>query len=105
MKSARVLGNYVQKLATEQNVTIPELSALMNCSEQQVKSFFKGRFFASFRQLQVLAHKFGIKVSELIQGDESYYNKTVVDCISDGCCLFWLEIVDFFFADFGQSGL
>jgi transcriptional regulator with XRE-family HTH domain len=83
MKSARILGNYVQKLAAEQNVTIPELSALMNCSEQQVKSFFKGRFFASFRQLQILAHKFGIKVSELIQGDESYYNKTVVDCMED----------------------
>ena len=83
MKSARVLGNYVQKLASEQNVTILELSALMNCSEQQVKSFFKGRFFASFRQLEVLAHEFGIKISELMQGDESYYNKTVIDCMED----------------------
>lgn len=83
MKNARVLGNYVQKLATEQNVTVPELSVLMNCSEQQVKAFFKGRFFASFRQLQILARKFDVKVSELIQGDESYYNKTVVDCMED----------------------
>lgn len=83
MKSARVLGNYVQKLASEQNVTILELSALMNCSEQQVKSFFKGRFFASFRQLEVLAHEFGIKIPELMQGDESYYNKTVIDCMED----------------------
>lgn len=83
MKNARVLGNYVQKLATEQNVTVPELSVLMNCSEQQVKAFFKGRFFASFRQLQILARKFDVKVSELIQGDESYYNKTVVECMED----------------------
>lgn len=83
MKDARILGNYVQKLAAEQNVTISDLSALMHCSEQQVKALFKGRFFASFQQLELLAGTFGVKVSQLIHGDESYYNKTVVDCMED----------------------
>lgn len=83
MKGARVLGNYAQKLANEQNITVSELSALMSCSEQQVKSFFKGRFFASFSQLEALAHQFGVKVSDLIKGDEAHYNKTVVHCMED----------------------
>lgn len=83
MKGARVLGNYVQKLAEDQNVSIPELSVLMNCSELQVKSFFKGRFLASFRQLETLSHQFGVKVSDLIKGDEAHYNKTVVHCMED----------------------
>lgn len=83
MKGARVLGNYVQKLAKEQKVTILELSALMGCSEQQVNSFFKGRFFASFRQLEALARQFGVGVQDIIKGDETYYNKTVVHCMED----------------------
>lgn len=83
MKGARILGNYVQKLAKEQKVTIPELSALLGCSEQQVNSFFKGRFLASFKQLEALAHQFGIGVQDLIKGDENHYNKTVVHCMED----------------------
>ena len=47
MQKARMLGNNVQWLADKKNVSIEELSSLLNCSENQMRAFFKGRTFAS----------------------------------------------------------
>ncbi len=80
MQKIRIIGNYIQHLATEQGISNAELSAILVCEERQVKALMKGRMFASFEQLSVLAQTFHVSVSDLIHGDIEQYNKSVVHC-------------------------
>lgn len=82
MQRARMLGNYIQELAEKKDVSISDLSALLDCEEHQVKSLLKGRSFATFQQLSALAERFGVSVTDLLDGDEVYYNRTVVHCMN-----------------------
>ena len=81
MQKARMLGNNVQWLADKKNVSIEELSSLLNCSENQMRAFFKGRTFASYPQIQILAKKLGVSVATLLKGNEDVY-RTVVHCMN-----------------------
>lgn len=82
MQKARMLGNNVQWLADRENVSIEELSSLLNCSENQMRAFFKGRTFASYPQIQILAKKLGVSVATLLEGNEDVYKRTVVHCMN-----------------------
>lgn len=82
MQKARMLGNYIQQLADEQEIAIPELGALLGCTEYQVEALMKGRYFVSFPQLSKLANKFGVTVNDLLAGNSEHYNKTVVHCMN-----------------------
>ena len=77
MQKARMLGNNVQWLADKKNVSIEELSSLLNCSENQMRAFFKGRTFASYPQIQILAKKLGVSVATLLKGNEDVYKVAV----------------------------
>ena len=81
MQKARMLGNNVQWLADKKNVSIEELSSLLNCSENQMRAFFKGRTFASYPQIQILAKKLGVSVAPLLKGYEDVYKSAVVHCM------------------------
>ena len=83
MKETRVLGNYVKSLAHSKHVSEDELSQLLDCSPEQVYSFFKGRSFVSFQQLTKLATRFDTTVADLLNGDLENYNSTVVHCMND----------------------
>ncbi len=83
MQKARMVGNYIQHLAEEQNVSVKELSDLMGCTELQTKSVFKGRALVSFEQLQRLAARFSVSVQDILNGDTRVYSKTVVHCMND----------------------
>lgn len=83
MQEARMLGSYVQYLAGQKNISVPELGKILSCSENQVLSFFRGRAFASFDRLSSLAEALGTTVDILLDGDETIYNESVVHCMND----------------------
>ena len=78
MKTSRMLGNYVEHLTKENQVSINSLSEILNCTEYQVQRFFKGRTLLSFSQIMALSKFFDISVNDLLAGDEDYYKTTVV---------------------------
>lgn len=78
MQSARMLGNYVKKLAEEKGLTIQDLNLILGCNDSQTKSFLKGRFFLSFQQISDLANALGLSISDLLKGNPSVYSATVV---------------------------
>lgn len=83
MQAARMLGNYIEQLATHKGLSTSDLGIILGCSENQVYAFFKGRAYASFAQISKLANTFGVTVEELLAGDEKNYNTTVVHCMND----------------------
>lgn len=42
MKDARKLGNYIECLAAQQNISASDISKALGCEEHQVKRLFKG---------------------------------------------------------------
>lgn len=83
MQEARMLGNYVEHLASMRGLSISDLSEILGCTEDRTYSFIKGRAFASFSQLSNLATAFGISIDRLLAGDADSYNATVVHCMND----------------------
>lgn len=83
MQEARMLGNYVKHLADNKGLSISDLSRVLGCSENRVYSFIKGRAFASFTQMSNLASLLDTTVDDLLSGDISTYNATVVHCMND----------------------
>lgn len=82
MQRARMLGNYVQQLAEQNDLSIGELGSILGCQEHQIKSFLKGRSFATFAQMSLLAKKLDVSIDDLLQGNEEHYNATVVHCMN-----------------------
>lgn len=83
MKETRALGNYVQRLAKSKNISEDELGLILNCSSNQIYSFFKGRAYASFQQLIIIADYLNTTVDDLLNGDIESYNSSVVHCMND----------------------
>ena len=81
MQESRMLGNYVSELAEKNNMSVSDLSKILDCSEKQVYSFIKGRSYASFKQLSGLAKTFNTTVGELLKGDKKTYDENVVHCM------------------------
>lgn len=82
MQNARMLGNFIQKLAGELHLSATDLSHLLDCEEHQVKLLLKGRSFATFEQISQLAEQFHVSVQELLEGDTEHYNRTVAHCMN-----------------------
>ena len=83
MKEARMLGNYVEHLATQKGLSISDLGSILGCSDNHVCSFIKGRAYASFTQIASLASALGTSIEELLAGDEKKYNSTIVHCMNE----------------------
>lgn len=81
MKSMRVLGNMIEKLAQENNATPENMGQLLHCTADQVKAMYKGRIFPSFEQLNQLATYFSTTIDALLDGDEQHYKNSVVHCM------------------------
>lgn len=82
MQKARVLGNYIQKLAEENRMSVADLSGLLGCGELQTMLLLRGRSFATFEQISKLADRFKVSVQELLDGDTAYYDRTVAHCMN-----------------------
>ena len=82
MQEARMLGNYVEHLANSKGLSVSDLSQILNFTENNVLAFLKGRTFASFSQLSNLADALETTIENLLGGDISQYNDTVVHCMN-----------------------
>lgn len=83
MKSMRILGDMIEKLAGE---TYGEdmrnsLSQVLGCTPDQVSQVCQGRLFLSFPQLNRLAEALHTPVDVLLAGDEEHYRENVVHCM------------------------
>lgn len=78
MKQARMIGNFVEQMAKAKAISDESLCELIGISEVQLHRFFKGQVILSFVQLTKLASAFGISISQILNGDEDIYNRTVV---------------------------
>lgn len=83
MQQARMLGNFADQTAQALGLTTLEISKKLQCSEQKVKAFFKGRTYFTFQQLNSLSDLLGIPVQELLKGDPNHYYKSVVHCMNN----------------------
>lgn len=83
MREARIIGNFVQELATKKRITKEELAKKLNCTEYDISKFFKGLAFPSFAQLCTLSDILNVSVEKLMDGDMDVYNRTVVHCMND----------------------
>lgn len=83
MRRARIFGNYVQKLASEQNISTKYLAETLGCTENEILKLYKGFTYPSFAQLSKLSEIFSISVESLLKGDISTYRNTVVHCVND----------------------
>ena len=81
MKSMRMLGNQIQRLAQERDTPPQETGRILDCSEEQVFAIYEGRVFPSFDQLEKLAEVFQTTVGQLLDGDAEDYERSVVHCM------------------------
>lgn len=81
----RLIGNHIQHLALENNISISELSDILQCEEKQIKLFFKGRAIVSYQQLQKLSEFFSVSIQELLQdsGNIDKDKEFILDIIDD----------------------
>ena len=83
MKEARMLGNKIQHLAQNKGLSVSDLSSMLGCDEHQVLSLYKGRAYASYAKIKILAYELGSTVEELLKGDPDVYKATVVHCMHE----------------------
>ena len=81
MKNMRILGNMIQKLSSEEQVSAAELGEIIHCPAEQVAQLFKGRLLLGLDQLSAVADRFRVSLDELMDGDVNYYRETIVDCM------------------------
>lgn len=98
MQNARLIGNTIERLCKEKNIDIEILKSVLNCSDYQVYSLFKGLVYASFDQLIEIAKALGVTIEELLNGNKEEYRRTVVHCINDfqddANCEFILDLIE-----------
>ena len=83
MQSARMFGNYVSFLADQKHISDSDLGRTLGCTEHQVNLLLKGRAYASFDQISKLAVLLQTTVENLLAGNPTHYNATVVHCMND----------------------
>lgn len=81
MKKARMLGNYVSHLANDKQLSVSDLGKILDCEENHVELFLKGRMFFSFNQVANLSKALNVSVGDLLAGNEELYSNTVVHCM------------------------
>lgn len=82
MQGARMLGNYIAHLAENKGLSTSDLGKLLGCNEHQAYMLIKGRGYASFAQISLLAKELGTTVEKLLVGDKDIYAATAVHCMN-----------------------
>ena len=83
MKKARMIGNYAQHNAQEMGLSTDDISKVLDFSNRETISFFKGRLMLTYEQLSELAKILHITVQDILHGDEEIYAASVVHCMND----------------------
>ena len=66
MTRNRNLGQNVCNLMKQNNISVKQLSDLLECSENQFYAFLKGRKFLSFSQLSKISKILNVSVQDLL---------------------------------------
>lgn len=82
MRKARKMGNYIQHLANENNVSSKQLAELLDFDVYDINRLFKGSILPSFAQIKKLSDFFHISIEELMAGNDDNYRRTVVHCMN-----------------------
>lgn len=76
MKHMRMIGNYIENLCKQNNVSARELANLLKCPENKIYSLFKGLAYLSIPQIQKIADLCNVTVDDILKGDEELYRQT-----------------------------
>ena len=83
MKNFRVIGSTIAYELSEKGLRKEDLEKELNCSDSDIDSILKGRKICSFQQIVSIADFLKIDPSVIIDGNEQYYKKSIVHCMTD----------------------
>jgi len=78
----RRFGNMVQKVATDKTISNEQLAQKLNLVESDIRLLFKGKLYLSMTQLDTLTEVLGVDADTLLDGDDEFYEKNVVHCMT-----------------------
>ena len=79
MKKARMIGSFIEYKIKENNLDVSFVADYIGITENQLKRFCKGRLFLSYSQLAKIAEMFSIAVSDVLQGNNQWYEDSFSD--------------------------
>lgn len=82
MFEMRRFGNMVQKVATDKTISNEQLAQKLNLVESDIRLLFKGKLYLSMTQLDTLTEVLGVDADTLLDGDDEFYEKNVVHCMT-----------------------
>jgi transcriptional regulator with XRE-family HTH domain len=72
----------IQMQMEEKQLSNEELARVLKLEESEVHMLYKGRLYLSLEQLNALSIFLNESIDMLIEGNEEYYNKNVVHCMT-----------------------
>ena len=78
MKYFRMVGNYIENLAKQNNIKPTDLAQLLSCSEDKIYLLYRGLVYPSIPQLNKIAEFFSVNLEDILNGDEELYKRTFV---------------------------
>ena len=78
----RKFGNMIQMRMQENQTTNEELAQALHLEEAEVRMLYKGRLYLSLEQLNSLSVFLNEDLESLMAGDEDYYDKKMVHCMT-----------------------
>lgn len=75
MRKARKMGSYIQYLAESEGITEEAMSAILGCKVEEVRELYRGLLYPDYARLCILAERFKVSVSEIIEGNEEIYRE------------------------------
>ena len=83
MERMRIFGNMISKLSDEQHISSDSLCQILDCSEERLYALLNGCTMPTFEELEIFSEIFGHTPEELLAGDRSHYESTVVHCMNE----------------------
>jgi len=83
MHAMRKFGNMIQKKVEDKKATDEQLAHVLQLEEHEVNMLYKGRLYLSREQLHALSDFLDESIDTLMNGDEEYYTKNMVHCMTD----------------------
>ena len=82
MRNMRVIGATIRKELEAKCVSQEQLAKEIEIDVNDLEMAIYGRKMLSFAQLFRISECLGVNIDALVEGDNSYYSNTVVDCMN-----------------------
>ena len=83
MRNFRVIGSTIEHQLSEKGLTREDLAKGLGCKAEEIDCILRGRKICSFPQILKIADILRIDPEVIVNGDERYYSKNVVHCMTD----------------------